>query len=697
MKKQFALNYLGVMVAASTLALSGQSQASQRIIGGTQAPTDSYSWIVSIQSSDGSHFCGGSLIAPNWVLTAAHCLEDTKAADTRVVIAGHDLQNPGKNEVKRAIKRFVSHKEYSSDHDIALLELSQSVDKSPVKLLSAEEMAKLKVGNAFKVMGWGNRSTSGEDFPNLLHEVQVPLADHQQCTTNYAAIEQTITDNMICAGLPKGGKDSCQGDSGGPLLIQKDNQWFQTGVVSFGEGCAQANYFGVYTKVSNYLSWIESAKTSTPQEPDTNLPEPQEPDTTEPGSDGQEPEQMQQAFELPWDVYLDKESPKKSVLIKNTTDQPLEIKSITLSKVNYAEWDEEFNADDEWQDDSSEPVDDLTNDAGTNKSTSSTNDISISTNECENKTLAAGESCALELAYTGIEETIAELVITTDHQEHNEIYIAVVGAADLEEESIPEISLPEHLEFVVLGQEPAIENVLIYNDGENAAQLTDFVIENAAFSLTGNNCDQPLEGNQYCVMTLTYDALEQDMQEGKLILNVNGEAAEVGLTGYRLSHQIEDSLEGMDWFTQDSNHWAAQGDENTFDLDCTAITENDVALLATEIEGPGTLSFNMEFNDSGDNSLTYLVDGEPVKSISGTNKQSGVQTTQLSKGKHRISFVYNKKTQSTQGARAKVSNLAVTQNAAKAESENSTGGSNHPIWLALLAVLGLGVRRKTNR
>ncbi|MCG8669807.1 MAG: serine protease, partial [Pseudomonadales bacterium] len=252
------------LAVAAAVAAPAQADARQqvRIIGGEQSTPNTYSWMVSIQSKDGEHFCGASLIADKYVLTAAHCLEDTSPDDIQVVISEYDVSKAEASEEKIAVKKIVSHDDWeeSMDNDIGILELATPSTKSPVKLASPEEIAALATGSTLKVMGWGNRSTTGEDFPNLLHEVNVPLADHATCKTNYGNVNQEITDNMICAGLPEGGKDSCQGDSGGPLLFQKDSQWIQAGIVSFGEGCAEKDYFGVYTNVARYLAWLEEAK-----------------------------------------------------------------------------------------------------------------------------------------------------------------------------------------------------------------------------------------------------------------------------------------------------------------------------------------------------------------------------------------------------------------------------------------------------
>jgi len=244
-----------------------------------------------------------------WVLTAAHCVNEDKADNLQVVISEFDLETKSQQEVTRSISQINYHKDYGDDHDIAILKLDSPFEKSPVALATPELMSTFKAGAMLRVMGWGNRSTSGEDFPNILHEVQVPLADRETCKTNYQPENIEITDNMICAGLVGGGKDSCQGDSGGPLVFQKDNQWFQAGVVSFGVGCAQANFFGVYTNVASYLTWIEAAQNEsapnpTPSPtPPTDSIDPNAPDDTDDEFD----DDLDTHFDVPFGVptFLD--------------------------------------------------------------------------------------------------------------------------------------------------------------------------------------------------------------------------------------------------------------------------------------------------------------------------------------------------------------------------------------------------------
>uniref|UniRef100_A0A8C8DN99 Peptidase S1 domain-containing protein n=1 Tax=Oryzias sinensis TaxID=183150 RepID=A0A8C8DN99_9TELE len=188
------------------------------------------------------------------------------ASDVTVVLGLQSLEGSNPNSVSRTVTTVIVHPNYISntkDNDIALLQLSSPVTFNnyitPVCLAATNSTFYSGVNTW--VTGWGNIRTGVPlPDPETLQEVQVPIVGNIQCDCNYGA--GSITDNMLCAGLLEGGKDSCQGDSGGPLVIKQNNIWIQAGVVSFGEGCALPNYPGVYTRVSQYQTWINTQITS---------------------------------------------------------------------------------------------------------------------------------------------------------------------------------------------------------------------------------------------------------------------------------------------------------------------------------------------------------------------------------------------------------------------------------------------------
>ncbi len=337
-----------LLASSVAMAMSQVSAApTARIIGGSQATAGSYPWIVSLKGSGGDHFCGGSLIDKEWVMTAAHCVEDETASGMSVVVGEFNIVKTDTGEQKRNVSRIILHPQYNqgaeSNNDIALLKLASPVSNAAVTPIIPSIMKDIKAGSALTVMGWGNQSTTGEEFPNRLFQVEVPLVTNQQCSDNYAVESTTITENMLCAGLKQGGKDSCQGDSGGPLLYQLNGTWQQVGVVSFGVGCALPDFPGVYARVEKYNDWVNQQVGSTsnpnPTEPVTPVVTAPEPTTPEPTPDvpvtpNTGPIDLT-SLNLPEEIELVamENRPEKSILImKNNTSQSIKIINVSVNQ-----------------------------------------------------------------------------------------------------------------------------------------------------------------------------------------------------------------------------------------------------------------------------------------------------------------------------------------------------------------------------
>lgn len=242
---------------------------STRIIGGVEAKENAYPFMTGLVSADSpgvEPFCGAAFIGTRYVITASHCVESERSKSLAVWIGGYDTKNPTGGK-KVQVAQIYLHEEYDgvvTNKDIAILELTEDVTGvTPIKIITPEIEATLKDGHLFTVMGWGNQNAGdGEEvFPNILNKVDVALYNRETCITNYTEGGETgITDYMLCAGFAEGEKDSCQGDSGGPLVFKHNNEWYQAGVVSFGDGCAQPNKPGVYTRLSKFNDWIEKKK-----------------------------------------------------------------------------------------------------------------------------------------------------------------------------------------------------------------------------------------------------------------------------------------------------------------------------------------------------------------------------------------------------------------------------------------------------
>uniref|UniRef100_A0A8C1VN06 Peptidase S1 domain-containing protein n=1 Tax=Cyprinus carpio TaxID=7962 RepID=A0A8C1VN06_CYPCA len=235
-----------------------------KIVGGTDAQAGSWPWQVSLQMERYGHVCGASLVASRWLVSAAHCFQDSDAikySDARSWRAymGMRVMNSVSNAAAtRQIRRIVLHSQYdqfTSDYDIALLELSAPVFFNelvqPVCIPAPSHA--FTSGTSCFVTGWGVLSEEGE-LATLLQEATVSIISHNTCSKMY---DDAVTPRMLCAGNIQGGVDACQGDSGGPLVcLERGRRWFLAGIVSWGEGCARQNRPGVYTRVIKFTDWI---------------------------------------------------------------------------------------------------------------------------------------------------------------------------------------------------------------------------------------------------------------------------------------------------------------------------------------------------------------------------------------------------------------------------------------------------------
>ncbi len=227
------------------------------ITGKTEEPVGAQPWTVALVE-DGydakeSQFCGGTLIAPQWVLTAAHCIEDTEAGETNVVIGRHQLSS---NQGERIdVDRLIPHPQYGMFHDIALIHLARPATTGQViDLVTAVNEQLDDAPTTAHIAGWGLIPERGEEFyPDGLHGVDMPIVTQAKCEAAYG---DDVDSTVLCAGLEQGGADSCSGDSGGPLVVPNGGDWALAGVVSWGEGCGLPGKYGVYTRVASYDSWI---------------------------------------------------------------------------------------------------------------------------------------------------------------------------------------------------------------------------------------------------------------------------------------------------------------------------------------------------------------------------------------------------------------------------------------------------------
>jgi len=289
--------------------MCGLAQRVNRIIGGEETEVNEYPWQVAMYYKN-YFMCGGSVISDRWVLSAAHCVTGGKASNYKLVLGEHDrFDGEETTSHKVSVEKIISHELYDGqtyENDLALLKLAKPIDFAswphvrPVCLPSGD--AGDFEGMLATISGWGT-TTSGGYLSPVLMDVQVEVLSNSDCQNNYGYSPSEIYEDMLCAGVSEGGKDSCQGDSGGPLVSSDGNgmtpgeNYDLIGVVSWGYGCANPNYPGVYARVTEAMEWIEDnteesfntcprtlneTTNSTPKPTEATTPKPTEAPTPKP-------------------------------------------------------------------------------------------------------------------------------------------------------------------------------------------------------------------------------------------------------------------------------------------------------------------------------------------------------------------------------------------------------------------------------
>ena len=252
--------YLGLSVA--------WSQVEPKIIGGQEASVGKYPWMVSLVhrgtvANDRAHFCGGALIHPQWVVTAAHCVDRLRPSVVEVVVGAHNLRIDRAPAVQRVgVREIVLHPLYdrvTSEFDVALVLLAVPIaGVAPLEVIDSDDLC--EPGVEATVMGWGATVGDGTGFSEVLREVVVPLVSLAEANAA-EAFAGSLTANMLPAGPADGGRDSCQGDSGGPLVVVGPDGAapMLAGVVSFGAEfleCGAPGGYGIYTRILGMRPWL---------------------------------------------------------------------------------------------------------------------------------------------------------------------------------------------------------------------------------------------------------------------------------------------------------------------------------------------------------------------------------------------------------------------------------------------------------
>jgi len=234
-----------------------------KIVNGQVATECEWKWQASLRQG-GHAFCGGALIHPKWVFSAAHCVPNTQPSSISVVLGDHDKDNLGTNESAMQVTRIISHPNYNPsnmDNDFALLELTNEATMTGcIGTVCIPDQNDQPVGGGTEcfITGWGTLQSGGSQ-PRFLQEAKVSTLTNTLCDRKYSNAQ--ITNSMLCAqGRNSQGAvtDACQGDSGGPLVCMRNGKYYLEGATSWGYGCADPNFPGIWARLTSVTAWTKS-------------------------------------------------------------------------------------------------------------------------------------------------------------------------------------------------------------------------------------------------------------------------------------------------------------------------------------------------------------------------------------------------------------------------------------------------------
>lgn len=246
--------FVSITLLALTSVIGIESLVGDRIVGGTKTDISLHKHLVALYKK-GSFFCGGSIITPKCILTAAHCTAEVPAID--ILVRGGFTEHLEKKGVVRKVSKIFNPRKYhpdTYDMDVSIMILDNEIsgpDISTIKMCSKS----IPAGTVLKIAGWGDTDEK-ESIPKSLMQTIVHSISRNDCRKKYGYKPEEIRDSMICGVTPKGSSitDACTGDSGGPAVVDGK----LCGIVSWGTGCGRLYFPGVYTEIPYVRPWIDT-------------------------------------------------------------------------------------------------------------------------------------------------------------------------------------------------------------------------------------------------------------------------------------------------------------------------------------------------------------------------------------------------------------------------------------------------------
>ncbi|NXU74863.1 HGFA factor, partial [Oreotrochilus melanogaster] len=232
-----------------------------RIVGGSSSLPGSHPWTAAIYI--GESFCGGSLIQTCWIVSAAHCFANSPLKSTITVVLGQHLFNRTTDVTQTfEIEKYILHPQYSvfnpTEHDIALIKLKKNGQRCAVKSQFVQPICLPESDTVFpdefkcQISGWGHRHENITGYSDILQETLIPIISEEKCRSP-EVYGTEITENMFCAGYLDSKSDACQ------VMLSLGREYkciLLPEILHWGDGCGRVNKPGVYTRVTNYLNWI---------------------------------------------------------------------------------------------------------------------------------------------------------------------------------------------------------------------------------------------------------------------------------------------------------------------------------------------------------------------------------------------------------------------------------------------------------